>query len=203
MAEPRRRHGLSLGLRLVLAGILLALMVALPVFFHPRHQSTEVAVPTELTPSPIKPVAAKPEPSKSVPVEAATVTKGPLTEQVTAVGSLRSDESVVITSEIAGRIDAIHFKEGTSVPEGAPLISLDDSVYQAELHQAEAKQRSRRAEKSAGDGAVLAQDRERELQGRGGERSRRRQCRHRARQGPARQDEDRRPVRRHRRSAGK
>jgi len=141
MAEPRRRHGLSLGLRLVLAGILLALMVALPVFFHPRHQSTEVAVPTTLTPAPVKPVATKSEPSKSVPVEAAAVTKGPLTEQVTAVGSLRSDESVVITSEIAGRIDAIHFKEGTSVPKGAPLINLDDSVYQAELHEAEAKQR--------------------------------------------------------------
>jgi membrane fusion protein, multidrug efflux system len=141
MAEPRRRQGLSLGLRLMLAVILLALMVALPVFFHPRHQTADVTVPTELAPPPIKPVAAKNEPQKSVPVEAAAVTKGPLTEQVTAIGSLRSDESVVITSEIAGRIDGIHFKEGTSVPKGAPLISLDDSVYQAELHQAEAKQR--------------------------------------------------------------
>jgi membrane fusion protein (multidrug efflux system) len=129
---------MSLGLRLALAAVVLALVVSLPVFFHARQQP-EIAAPTELKPSPIAPVVSKEEPQKSVPVEAATVTKGPLTEQVTAVGSLRSDESVVITSEIAGRIDAIHFKEGTSVPEGAPLISLDDSVYQAEFHQAEAK----------------------------------------------------------------
>jgi membrane fusion protein (multidrug efflux system) len=74
-----------------------------------------------------------------VAVEAAAVAKGPLTERVTAVGSLRSDESVVISSEIAGRIIDIHFKEGRPVERGAPLITLDDSVDQAELHQAEAK----------------------------------------------------------------
>jgi membrane fusion protein, multidrug efflux system len=67
------------------------------------------------------------------------VAKGPLTERVTAVGSIRSDESVVISSEIAGRIIDILFKEGRPVERGAPLITLDDSVYQAELHQAEAK----------------------------------------------------------------
>jgi membrane fusion protein (multidrug efflux system) len=118
-------------------------MVLLPVFWHPAEEimQSETAGPKDLATEPVKPVAAKTEkaPAKSVPVEAATVAKGPLTERVTAVGSLRSDESVVISSEIAGRIVDIHFKEGTPVERGAPLITLDDSVDQAELHQAEAK----------------------------------------------------------------
>ncbi|MGC2410559.1 MAG: hypothetical protein WA441_11345 [Methyloceanibacter sp.] len=62
-----------------------------------------------------------------------------MTEQVTPVGSLRWDESVVISSVITVRIKEIHFKESTPVDKGAPLITLDDPVYQAELHEAEAK----------------------------------------------------------------
>jgi len=142
MPDARRRRGLSLQSRLLLVGVLLALMVSVPVFWHQREQVADTATPPpQLQPSPIKPVVATEEPAKTVPVEAAEVRRGPLTEQVTAVGSLRSDESVVITSEIAGRISGIHFKEGRPVDSGAPLITLDDSVYQAELHEAEAKQR--------------------------------------------------------------
>lgn len=142
MPEARHRGGLSLQLRLLLAGVLLALMVSVPVFWHQHEQVADTAAPPpQLQPSPIEPVVATQEPVKTVPVEAAEVMQGPLTEQVTAVGSLRSDESVVITSEIAGRISGIHFKEGRRVDSGAPLITLDDSVYQAELHEAEAKQR--------------------------------------------------------------
>jgi membrane fusion protein, multidrug efflux system len=145
MQEAGGRKGFSLGRRLALIFVLLAVMVLVPVFWHPAEQmfQVETQTPTQLATQSLKPVASKPEkePQKSVPVEAAAVTKGPLTEQVTAVGSLRSDESVVISSEIAGRIIDIHFKEGTPVEKGAPLITLDDSVYQAELHQAEAKQK--------------------------------------------------------------
>ena len=49
------------------------------------------------------------------------------------MGSLRSDEAVMVSSEIAGRINEIHFKEGTPVEHGAPLFTLDDSVDRAEL----------------------------------------------------------------------
>ncbi|HSA66096.1 MAG TPA: efflux RND transporter periplasmic adaptor subunit, partial [Methyloceanibacter sp.] len=143
MQKASGKKGYSLGRRLVLIAVLLAVMILLPVVWHPAEEimQSETAGPKDLATGPVKPVAAKTEkaPAKSVPVEAATVAKGPLTERVTAVGSLRSDESVVISSEIAGRIIDIHFKEGTPVERGAPLITLDDSVYQAELHQAEAK----------------------------------------------------------------
>ena len=77
--------------------------------------------------------------SEAVPVEAAKVIAAPLSEQVTAVGTLLSDEAVTVSSEIPGRLKEIHFQEGLPVDKGAPLFTLDDSVYQAQLADAEAK----------------------------------------------------------------
>jgi membrane fusion protein, multidrug efflux system len=57
---------------------------------------------------------------------------------VTAVGSLRSDESVIVRSEQSGRIVALNFKEGQPVKKGQLLVQLDDSVTRAELGQANA-----------------------------------------------------------------
>jgi membrane fusion protein (multidrug efflux system) len=77
--------------------------------------------------------------SEAVPVEAAKVIAAPLSEQVTAVGTLLSDESVTVSSEVPGRLKEIHFQEGQRVDKGAPLFTLDDSVYRAQLADAEAK----------------------------------------------------------------
>ena len=74
-----------------------------------------------------------------VPVEAAKVTAAPLSEQVTAVGTLLSNEAVTVSSEIPGRLKEIHFQEGHPVEQGAPLFTLDDSVYRAQLADVEAK----------------------------------------------------------------
>jgi membrane fusion protein, multidrug efflux system len=57
---------------------------------------------------------------------------------VTAVGSLRSDESVIIRSEQSGRIVSLNFKEGQPVRKGQLLVQLDDGVTRAELGQANA-----------------------------------------------------------------
>ncbi len=75
----------------------------------------------------------------SVPVEAITVKIGKLSERITTVGTLGSNESVVIRPEIAGRITEINFQEGQKVTKGASLIVLDSSVYRAELDQAKAQ----------------------------------------------------------------
>lgn len=64
---------------------------------------------------------------------------GPVSRELSAVGSLRSNESVVIMPEITGRVSEISFNEGEAVLQGATLIRLDDSVYRAELQQAEAQ----------------------------------------------------------------
>jgi len=79
------------------------------------------------------------EEKSAVPVEAAKVIAAPLSEQVTAVGTLLSNEAVTVSSEIPGRLKEIHFQEGQPVEKGAPLFTLDDSVYRAQLDDAQAK----------------------------------------------------------------
>ena len=71
-------------------------------------------------------------------IEVIKVQTTKLAQSITAVGSLRSDESVVIRPEISGRVAEILFTEGARVAKGAPLIRLDASIQRAELAQAEA-----------------------------------------------------------------
>ncbi len=71
-------------------------------------------------------------------VEAAVVKTSKLAQGITAVGSLRSDESVVIRPEVAGRIAEILFQEGKPIRKGSTLVRFDASVQKAELQQAEA-----------------------------------------------------------------
>ncbi len=96
MGTARKKTRLSVGPRVLLAGVLLAFLVLVPVFWHPGGEAPpKLDGPQRASldkPTP-PPVAAAPKPAdKIVPVEAAEVKKGPLTEQVTAIGSLRSDE---------------------------------------------------------------------------------------------------------------
>lgn len=82
--------------------------------------------------------AAKPPAAGPIMVEASTVKPVRMAQGVTAVGSLRSDESVTIRPEVAGRIVEIGFKEGERVTAGATLIRFDTAVQRAELEQSEA-----------------------------------------------------------------
>ncbi len=50
-----------------------------------------------------------------------------------AVGSLVATQGVLVASEIAGQVKAIHFESGTVVQAGAELVTLDDDVDRAEL----------------------------------------------------------------------
>ncbi len=75
----------------------------------------------------------KPPEMPPMPVKAAPVTRETLNVEVTAVGTLRADETVIIRPEIAGRVTAIHFKEGQTVNAGDPLITLDQDEYKAQL----------------------------------------------------------------------
>ena len=71
-------------------------------------------------------------------VDAAQVQLAPIAKSITAVGSLRSDETVIIRPEVSGRVSAIEFREGQPVAKGSTLIRLDQSVQRAELLQADA-----------------------------------------------------------------
>jgi membrane fusion protein (multidrug efflux system) len=74
----------------------------------------------------------------AMPVEAEAAKTEHIEQEIIAVGSLRSNESVQVSSEITGRLVGIHFREGQPVKKGELLFSLDDSVYRAELEQARA-----------------------------------------------------------------
>lgn len=73
-----------------------------------------------------------------VVVEAHTVGVRALADDVSAVGSLVSNESVVLRPEVSGRIEAIRFRDGEAVRRGEVLIEFDAAVQRAELQQARA-----------------------------------------------------------------
>jgi membrane fusion protein (multidrug efflux system) len=79
-----------------------------------------------------------PPPGFAVPVEVAPARVGPASRSVQAVGSLRSNESVIVRPEIPGRIAQFGFAEGQKVKQGQMLVQLDRSVLRAELAQAQA-----------------------------------------------------------------
>ena len=74
----------------------------------------------------------------AVTVEAQKVVVASLPQTLTAVGSLRSDESITVRPEAAGRISAIGFREGQRVTKGETLLQLDPAVNDAEVQQARA-----------------------------------------------------------------
>jgi membrane fusion protein, multidrug efflux system len=79
---------------------------------------------------------------KGLPVKAVQVSMGEILQEVTAVGSLIADESVMIRPEIDGRLVGIHFEEGQTIAKGARLVTLDPAELQAQLAQAQAQART-------------------------------------------------------------
>ncbi|WP_420226802.1 efflux RND transporter periplasmic adaptor subunit [Pigmentiphaga litoralis] len=102
-------------------------------FVAPRYLGASAGPGTQAAAEAPKPPVARP-----VAVEVATVRRQPFVRGVSAVGSLRSDESVTLRPEVAGRISEIRFTEGQRVQRGQVLIKLDDSVPRAEFEQARA-----------------------------------------------------------------
>ena len=75
-------------------------------------------------------------PARALPVKTAAVSRGTVTDSVSAVGTLLANESVMIRPEIDGRIEAFHFQEGQLVRKGDKLVSLDASEVEAQLTSA-------------------------------------------------------------------
>lgn len=86
-----------------------------------------------------KSVKTAPVATDAVVVEAAAASASLYQEDLRSVGSLMSDESVQIASEIAGRIDSFAFAEGQPVNAGDVLVKLDDALARAELVDAKAR----------------------------------------------------------------
>jgi len=85
--------------------------------------------------TPVPGAGAGPNP---ITVEAAPVGRGAIKREIEAVGTLRSNESVMIRPEIAGRISELLVDEGQAVRKGTPLMRLDAAIARAQLEQARA-----------------------------------------------------------------
>ena len=85
------------------------------------------------------PAGGRPGGGGPVAVEVAEVRVGPAVVAVDAVGTLISDESVLLRPEVSGRIVDFNFTEGEPVTQGQVLVRLDDSIEQAELKEAQAQ----------------------------------------------------------------
>jgi len=86
--------------------------------------------------------AGKGEPKKGsgpVPVEVVTLVPTRAVEELQAVGTMRSNQSVLLRPEVTGRVAVIGFRDGAVVRQGQLLVGLDASLNEAEVAQARAE----------------------------------------------------------------
>ncbi len=83
-----------------------------------------------------EPVAAAAPTDMRIPVRVETVSTGSIAENLAATGTILADERVEIVSEIAGKVEAVLFDEGTVVEAGEVLVRLDTSTLVAERDRA-------------------------------------------------------------------
>lgn len=72
-------------------------------------------------------------------VEVAAVQAVTLTDDVQAVGSLRSRQGVMLRPEVSGRVAQLGFRDGQRVERGQLMLQLDDTLQRAQLQQAQAQ----------------------------------------------------------------
>lgn len=114
------------------------------------------------TASPTVAQAGIPTEKERVLVELAPVRSQRLAQQVTAVGSLLAQNSVVLRAETSGRIADIFFQEGGEAVQNEVLVQLDTDLLEAELQQAQANlqlanSRARRSQQLSQEGFLSAQ----------------------------------------------
>lgn len=78
-------------------------------------------------------------PSGPVYVEYTQISLADKEDKINAVGILLPAASVVIKPELSGKIVAIYFNEGQAVKKGDILIKIDDTTFQADVKDAQAK----------------------------------------------------------------
>lgn len=78
----------------------------------------------------------------ALPVVAARVMRRDLRQRLEVSGSLRTDNDVRVGSRIAGKVAAVHVREGDRVKPGDILVELDPSDMEAQLDRAHAAHRA-------------------------------------------------------------
>ena len=70
-----------------------------------------------------------------LPVETYQLVPQELVEDLLAVGTLEASESVVIRTEVAGKVANIAFQEGQPIKKDGLLLSIDDRTYASEVER--------------------------------------------------------------------
>ena len=80
----------------------------------------------------------RPKAKPPVPVTVAAAVRKDVPVQVKAIGNIEAFTSVAVKSQVNGQIARVHFKEGSDVPKGALLVTLDPEPFLATLNQYQA-----------------------------------------------------------------
>lgn len=123
--------------RFGIIAIALAGMAGLGYYAYTANRAP-AAGPAAPNGAPAKPAAGGAPASFPTAVEVARVAASDFADDVAAVGTLKSNESVVLRPEIAGRVASIGFKDGAIVGKGTVLVVFDAAIQDAELLQARA-----------------------------------------------------------------
>ena len=78
-------------------------------------------------------------PAKPTAVEVAKVEQTKIVDETQSVGSLRSNQGVVLRPEVGGRVSQVLFKDGQRVKKGQLLVQFDDQLPAAQVMQAKAE----------------------------------------------------------------
>ncbi|MCF8364505.1 MAG: efflux RND transporter periplasmic adaptor subunit [Bacteroidales bacterium] len=81
-------------------------------------------------------------------IETFVAEAGAINEIIKASGSIQPNEKMELRSEVAGRIVAVNFKEGTHIDKGALLVQIDDSELMAQLQKFNAQMRIAREDEN-------------------------------------------------------
>jgi membrane fusion protein, multidrug efflux system len=77
------------------------------------------------------------KPSGPVPVTTATAKLSSLGVYLDAIGTVTPVYTDMITAQVTGVIQTVHYREGQLVHKGDPLIDIDARLYEAQLEQAQ------------------------------------------------------------------
>jgi len=82
--------------------------------------------------------AAQTKSAPAVPVSVTAVVRKDVPVRIHAIGNVEPLTTVAIKARVDGQIDAVHFKEGDEVRQGAVLFEIDRRPFEAQLAQAKA-----------------------------------------------------------------
>lgn len=120
--------------RLLYSGIAALGIAGLGLYAYTAQRAPDTAkTPVATT---VKPTG---RPGGPAAVDVVQVTTARLVDDISAVGTLRSNESVVLRPEVSGRITKLNFSDGQAVRKGQLLVAFDAAVNQAEVQQAKAE----------------------------------------------------------------